>query len=437
MGFRVYFYAFDGAFPESLFVLLIQITVKLLPVSAEGCNQMIVGTERCYLFFLFGFPDFLLKLFILFVVIAFCDSSLLEKNIQTIQFFAGGVRITVLPLLSGLKLYLGNLLLQSGRDMGQHIVLDLVLRQAGAAVTTEFISAPILYVYALAAVLKLLFFPVPCKIVATDRALDQGRKDIGIVAAGRVCLCGSDLPEFLELCPCDVGFAVVEVILIAPGVGFIFEQAVYLIAGRGPVAVFLQQVVVSVADRVTGAVMVVGVLHDVRDGLVLNQPVIDHLIAVAGAHAAGDLADRPLIVQNGLDTLRGAVTLRLVHGEHDVDDHLAVGGGRVVIFKNRLPVAVVSLQNLLGDVVVFDIAEPPIQLGDKDHVDLILFYVPEKPQEALAVLHGLAGRDPLIGVAVHDGEAITLGVLGERPLLGREGETVEVLLLSAFGRGHK
>lgn len=121
--------------------------------------------------------------------------------------------------------------------------------------------------------------------------------------------------------------------------------------------------------------MVVGILYDVRDGLILYEPVIDDLVAVAGAHAARNLADRPLIVQNSLDALRGAVTLRLIDREHDVDDHLPVGGGRVVIFKNRLPVAVMGLQDLLGDVVVFDISEPPVQLGDKDHVELILFHV--------------------------------------------------------------
>ena len=121
--------------------------------------------------------------------------------------------------------------------------------------------------------------------------------------------------------------------------------------------------------------MVVGILYDVRDGLILYEPVIDDLVAVAGAHAARNLADRPLIVQNSLDALRGAVTLRLIDREHDVDDHLPVGGGRVVIFKDRLPVAVMGLQDLLCDVVVFDISEPPVQLGDKDHVDLILFHV--------------------------------------------------------------
>ncbi len=47
------------------------------------------------------------------------------------------------------------------------------------------------------------------------------------------------------------------------------------------------------------------------------------------------------------------------------------------------------------------------------------------------MLHGLAGGDSLIGVAIYDCEAVTLGVLGERPLLGREGEAVEVLLFSA------
>lgn len=91
-----------------------------------------------------------------------------------------------------------------------------------------------------------------------------------------------------------------------------------------------------------------------------------------------------------------------------------------------------GLQDLFCDVVVFDIAEPPIQLGDQDHIDLILLYVFKKPQEALAVLHWLAGGDSLIGVAINDNEAVTLCVLGERPFLGREGEAVEVLLFGAY-----
>lgn len=48
------------------------------------------------------------------------------------------------------------------------------------------------------------------------------------------------------------------------------------------------------------------------------------------------------------------------------------------------------------------------------------------------MLHGLAGGDSLVGVAVNDREPVTLGVLGEGAFLGREGETVEVLLLGAY-----
>lgn len=96
-----------------------------------------------------------------------------------------------------------------------------------------------------------------------------------------------------------------------------------------------------------------------------------------------------------------------------------------------------SLQDLLRDVVVLDAAKPPVQLGDEDHVDLILFYVSQKAQETLTVFHRLAGGDSLICIAINDREAVTLRILGEGTLLGREGETVEVLLLSAFGRGYK
>ena len=48
------------------------------------------------------------------------------------------------------------------------------------------------------------------------------------------------------------------------------------------------------------------------------------------------------------------------------------------------------------------------------------------------MLHGLAGGDSLVGVAVNDREPVTLGVLGEGAFLGREGETVKVLLLGAY-----
>ncbi len=431
MGFRVYLYAFDRALPECLLVLLIQRGVKFLPVPAECRDQMVIGLERGYLFIRLGFPDFFLKLFILLVVVAFRDPSLLKKNIQAFQFFAGGVCIAALLLLSGFKLHLGDFLFQPGRDMGQHVVLDLVFCQTGAAVTVKLIPAPVFYVYAFAAVLKLLFLPVPCKIVPADRALDQGRKDVWIVTTGGVCLRGSDLPELPELLPCDVRFAVVKIIFIASGVSLIFEQAVYFIAGRGVVTVFFEQIVVGTSDRVAGAVIVVGVVHDIGDVRILYQPVIDHFVAVAGAHAARNLADRPLIVKNRLDALGGAVTLRLIDREHDVDDHLPVGGGRIIIFKDRLPVTVVRLQDFLCDVVVLDVAEPSVQLGDKDHVDLILLHVLKETQEPLAVLHGLAGGDSLIGVAIYDCEAVTLRVLGERLLLGREGEAVEVLFFGA------
>lgn len=393
---------------------------------------MTVGAERHDFFFLFGFFDFLLELLILFVVIAFCNPSLLEKNIQAFQFFAGGVCIAALLLLSGFKLHLCDFLFQPGRDMGQHVVLDFVLRQTGAAVTVKLIPAPVFYVYALAAVLKLLFLPVPCKIVPADRTLDQGGKDVWIVTTGGVCLCGSDLPEFLKLLPCDVRLAVVKIIFIASGVGLILEQAVHLIAGRGAVTVFFEQIVVGAPDRVTGAVIVVGVVHDIGDVRILHQPVIDNLVAVAGAHAARNLADRPLIVKNCLDALGGAVTLRLIDREHDVDDHLPIGGGRIVIFKDCLPVTVVRLQDFFCDVVVLDVAEPPVQLGDENHVDLILFHVLKEPQKPFAVLHRLASGDSLIGIAVHDCEPVTLGVFCECALLGREGETVEVLLLGAY-----
>lgn len=315
--------------------------------------------------------------------------------------------------------------------MSQHIVLDLVLVQAGAAVSAEFIAAAILNIYAFPSALKLLLFAVAGEVVAADRTLDQRGKDVGIVAPGGVCFCGRDLPELLKLCPCDVRHTVFEVILITAGIGLVFKKTIHLIAGGGTVAVFLQQIVVGAADRIAGAVVLESVLHDARDGLVLYKPVVDHLVAVTGAHTAGNLTDGPFVVQHGLDALRSAVTLRLVHGEHDVDDHLAVGGGGVVVLKDGLPVTVMGLQDLLGDIVVLDVSKPPVQLGDKDHVDLILFHVIQEPQESFAVLHRLAGRDTLIRIVTHDRITVMLGILRESALLGRKREPVEVLLLGA------
>lgn len=108
--------------------------------------------------------------------------------------------------------------------MGQHVVLDLVLGQACAAVPSKFVAAPVFNIYAFPAVLKLLLFTVAGKVVAADRALDQGGKDVGIIASGSVCFRRGDLPELLKFRPGDVRLAVVGVVFVPAGVGLVFKS---------------------------------------------------------------------------------------------------------------------------------------------------------------------------------------------------------------------
>lgn len=49
--------------------------------------------------------------------------------------------------------------------------------------------------------------------------------------------------------------------------------------------------------------MVIGVLDDVRYGFILYKPVIDNLVAITGAHAAGHFPDGAFIIKHCLDTL--------------------------------------------------------------------------------------------------------------------------------------
>lgn len=83
--------------------------------------------------------------------------------------------------------------------------------------------------------------------------------------------------------------------------------------------------------------------------------------------------------------------------------------------------AVVSLQDFFGDVVVLDIPEPAVQLGHQDHINLVLLYILQEPQQPLPVFHGLSGRDPLIGVDAGYLIARPVGILQQGGLLGRKG----------------
>lgn len=236
----------------------------------------------------------------------------------------------------------------------------------------EFIAATIFHIDTDTAVFQLLLFTVSGIVVPAPGAFDQTAEYIWSIAA-MTHLCSGYLTGEFKLIRSDVWLAVVFIIAVNATIGLILEKPVNLVRRWSIITVFTIQIGNGVSDRIAGKIMLVGIVDDVRHRLVLYEPVIDNLIAIACASAGHDFADRALIIQNRLDSLGGPVTLRLIDREHDVDHHLAVGGRRVVVLKDCFPIAVMRLQNLLCDVVVFDITKPAIELGHEDHIDLVLF----------------------------------------------------------------
>ena len=153
--------------------------------------------------------------------------------------------------------------------------------------------------------------------------------------------------------------------------------------------------------------MGIGILDDGRDGHILYQSVVYDFVPVAGASSARHFSDGALIVQDGPDTLGCPVAFSLIDREHDIDDHLPVGSGRVVVFIDCFPMAIVCPEDFFGNVVVFDIAKPSVQLRYQNHVQLIPFHVFQKTQQAFSVFHRLSGGNSLIGIVICDMVAVS------------------------------
>ena len=155
--------------------------------------------------------------------------------------------------------------------------------------------------------------------------------------------------------------------------------------------------------------MIVSIFNDVLHGVIFYKPVINNPVAITCTSAACDFPDRAFVVQDCFDTFRGTVALCLVDREHDIDDHLAVSGGRVVVLIDGLPMAVVGLQNLFCDIIILDVAEPAVQFCYEDHIDLIAFYILQQEQKSAAVLHWLSRGNTFIRIASDNSVVVFLG----------------------------
>lgn len=157
-------------------------------------------------------------------------------------------------------------------------------------------------IYTDPAVFQFLLFQDTGKPPPADRAADQGGKDIGVLR-GRPKFGLSDLLDPVEVRRRYVWVAIIFLPLPATGIFLTLEQPVDDFRGGRPIPEQTLDMLDGPFPGIAGEVIPVRFLYDIRHGSILLDPVMDHLISVGGAHAAGHLPDGSLVVENGLDPL--------------------------------------------------------------------------------------------------------------------------------------
>lgn len=128
-----------------------------------------------------------------------------------------------------------------------------------------------------------------------------------------------------------------------------------------------------------------------------------------------------LAVENGGNALAAEVGLVLGDGQAEVDIQTASRRAGVVLLLRGFPVAAVGLQNFHHLVVVGDRAEPAVETGEQDQVDLVVLHVLQHPQEVRSLRHALAGGFGRVDVNARDDPALRAGVPFEVLLLRLQG----------------
>lgn len=233
-------------------------------------------------------------------------------------------------------------------------------------------------------------------------------------------LCIADCLDPAELLWGYVGRAIILNAVHLPGVGGAFQDAVDLVHGRaGWIPGVLGK---DMLDRglfgVGGKVLAEDVVHNMPRCRIFDQ-VLFCIRGVAVGRPAVEVFTAALFVaEHGIDAVGGAVAFVFIDREHDVDGEPAIGRGGVILLEDGLPVAAMCLKDGLSVVVVFDVAEPPIQLRHEDQVDLSGLHVAEQPQQILAVLHLFSGSQAFVCIVPDNLIAMGEGVVSEGLPLG-------------------
>ncbi len=317
--------------------------------------------------------------------------------------------------------------------MGQEIILYDGLRQAGTIVVLrELRAAAVTLVFGYPAGLQRLALHEAVHVLPADGAPHHGREEEGLRLV-RYDLGVADGLDFPVLLCSDVCRAVILDAIHLAGIGLTLQDAVHLVHGgadRG--AGILGEYVLHCGFLgVGGEVLLEDVIDDMLRGGILDQLLVLVCNIAIGRLSVQVLLPAFLVLEDGADAVGGPVAFVLIDGEHDIDGEAPVGRGGVVLLEDGLPVAVVGLQDGLGVVVVLDVAEPSVKLGDQDQVYPIGLHVPQQAHQVLAVLHLLAGGQALVGIIVHYLIVMGKGVVREGLLLGIQGQAFLCLQLRA------
>lgn len=134
-----------------------------------------------------------------------------------------------------------------------------------------------------------------------------------------------------------------------------------------------------------------------------------------------------LVCEYVFDSIAVTIALILRDGQTDVDVQTAVCGGGVIGLRDRLPLDSVRFKYFLNLVIISDIAEPAVELGEKNHVKVVSTDTIEQTDELFSSREFLPGSQSLIDESINKNHVIDFDELIEQSILRFQSVTVKDL----------
>ena len=296
---------------------------------------------------------------------------------------------------------------------------------------SELRRTTIAFIFADAAVAKLLAFYKSCKTFTAYRANDHGRKqERGSLERNGFAI--RNFTDFFVLFRSYVSFAVIIYVIFPAGINVVGQDPVDLVRSRSLVAISGNNIGHRAAFGKGCKVVLKDVFDDVAGIRILYQAFFRICDITISGFSVYMLPETLLIFENIANSFAGSITLIFIHGKHDVNCEATVRCGRIVFFENGFPVAVMCFQNSLCIMVIFDIPEPPVKLRNENQINLISFHIVQQPDQITPVLHFLSGSNSFISIVTNNFIVVGQGIIGEGFLLSIQGQAFPDLYFGTY-----